>query len=91
VVDVDYEAIVHDPEDSIRWLVTTACGLDWNDACLRFYETQRPVRTASSAQVREPVFRGSLNRWRRYEHHLGPLFAALGPYAPGESRSNPPP
>jgi tetratricopeptide (TPR) repeat protein len=82
VVDVDYEAMVDKPEESIRWLVTTACGLDWNDACLRFYETRNPVRTASSAQVREPVFRASLNRWRRYEHHLGPLFAALGPYAP---------
>jgi tetratricopeptide (TPR) repeat protein len=82
VVDVDYEAMVDKPEDTIRWLVATACGLDWNDACLRFYETRSPVRTASSAQVREPVFRGSLNRWRRYERHLAPLFTALGPYAP---------
>jgi tetratricopeptide (TPR) repeat protein len=82
VVDVDYEAMVDNPEDSIRWLVTKACGLDWNDACLRFYETRSPVRTASGAQVREPVFRTSLSRWRRYERHLGALLEALGPYAP---------
>jgi len=81
-VEVDHEALVADPEGRIRWLVTEACGLPWNDACLAFHAAGGAVRTASSAQVRQPIFRTSLDRWRRYEAHLGPLIAALGPYAP---------
>jgi tetratricopeptide (TPR) repeat protein len=82
VIDVSHERLVADPEEQIRWLVTEACGLDWDPACLRFYETKRPVRTGSVAQVRQPIFTTSVERWRRYEKHLGPLFEALGPYAP---------
>jgi Flp pilus assembly protein TadD len=82
VVDVSHEALVRDPETQIRWLVTEACGLAWDPACLDFHRTQRSVRTASVAQVRQPIFTSSLQRWRRYERHLGPLFEALGPYAP---------
>jgi hypothetical protein len=82
VIDVSHEALVEDPQAQIRWLVTEACGLDWDPACLGFHRTKRPVRTASVAQVRQPIFTTSLQRWRRYELHLGPLFEALGPYAP---------
>jgi hypothetical protein len=82
VIDVSHEALVEDPGRQIRWLVTEACGLDWDPACLNFHRTNRPVRTASVAQVRQPIFTSSLQRWRRYERHLGPLFEALGPYAP---------
>jgi hypothetical protein len=82
VIDVSHEALVEDPQAQIRWLVTEACGLDWDPACLGFHRTKRPVRTASVAQVRQPIFTTSLQRWRRYEQHLGPLFEALGPYAP---------
>jgi tetratricopeptide (TPR) repeat protein len=82
VVEVAHEALVAEPEARIRWLVTEACGLAWDEACLRFHQTRRPVRTASVAQVRQPIFSTSLQRWRRYEKHLGPLFEALGPYAP---------
>ena len=82
VIDISHEALVADPERQIRWLVTEACGLEWDPACLRFYETKRPVRTASVAQVRQPIFTTSIERWRRYEKHLGPLFEALGRYAP---------
>lgn len=82
VIDVDHEALVADPESQIRWLVTEACGLPWHDACLRFHEAARPVRTASSGQVRQPIFTTSVARWRRYEGELAPLMAALGPYAP---------
>jgi tetratricopeptide (TPR) repeat protein len=81
VIDVVYEKLVEDPESEIRRLVA-ACGLPWNDACLRFYENERPVTTASSSQVRQPIFKGAVQRWRRYETHLGPLLEALGPYAP---------
>ena len=82
IVTVRHEDLVESPDEKIRWLVTKACGLKWDDACLRFYETDRPVRTASIAQVRQPIFKSSVERWRRYEAHLGPLFEALGPYAP---------
>jgi tetratricopeptide (TPR) repeat protein len=82
VIDVDHDALVTDPENRIRWLVTEACGLNWTPACLEFYKTKRPVRTASMTQVRQPIFTSSVQRWRRYEKHLGPLFDALGPYAP---------
>jgi hypothetical protein len=87
VVTVSHEELVADPERKIRWLVTEACGLKWDDACLRFHETKRPVRTASVAQVRQPIFSTSVARWRRYARHLGPLFAALGQYAPTEHRA----
>jgi tetratricopeptide (TPR) repeat protein len=82
VIDVDHEALVADPERQIRWLVTEAAGLTWNDACLSFQTAGAAARTASSAQVRQPIFRTSLQRWRRYEAKLGPLIEALGPYAP---------
>lgn len=79
VVDVEYEALVADPEARIRWLVTEACGLPWDEACLSFHRTRRAVRTASVAQVRQPIFTTALQRWRRYESHLGPLLEVLGP------------
>ena len=81
VIDVDHEALVADPERRIRELIG-ACGLTWNDTVLRFHEAAGPVRTASSVQVRQPIFSSSIARWRRYEAELAPLFAALGPYAP---------
>ena len=55
------------------------CGLAWDPRCLAFHETERAVRTASVNQVRQPLYRSSLQRWRRYEKHLGPLIEALGP------------
>jgi len=83
VIAVDHEALVADPEDRIRWLVTEACGLDWDPDCLKFDQSKGAVSTASAAQVRRPMFMTSIQRWRRHEAHLGPLFEALGPYAPG--------
>jgi len=82
VVEVRHEALVADPDAAIRRLVTESCGLDWDDACLRFHQTRRPVRTASVAQVRKPIFKTSVARWKAYEDRLGPLFEALGRYAP---------
>jgi tetratricopeptide (TPR) repeat protein len=79
VIDIDHEALVADPEGQIRALVCEAAGLDWNEACLTFHAAGGPVRTASSGQVREPIFTHSIARWRRYEAQLGPLLAALGP------------
>ena len=75
--DIDYESMVENPEAESRRLIEF-CGLDWDDACLTPHETRRDVRTASSWQVRQPIYRSSIARWRHYEKHLGPLKAALG-------------
>ncbi len=56
-----------------------ACGLDFEPECLRFYENERAVRTASSEQVRQPIFKEGVDQWRHYEAWLGELKAALGP------------
>ena len=55
------------------------CGLQWEDQVLRFYETDRAVITASSEQVRQPIYSKSVNSWRRFEPHLGPLIEVLEP------------
>jgi tetratricopeptide (TPR) repeat protein len=74
--ELHYEDTVTDLEGVARRLLT-ACGQEWDPACLEFHRTQRPVRTASVAQVRQPVYRRSLARWKNYEHELAELFAAL--------------
>ena len=73
---VDYEETVADLEGTARRLVA-ACGLEWNPACLQFHRTGRPVRTASFAQVRQPVYPSSVGRWKNYQNELADLFAAL--------------
>jgi hypothetical protein len=84
--EVDYEETVDDLERVARRLVT-ACGLDWEPACLEFHRTSRPVRTASFAQIRQPVYRTSIGRHKHYETVLADLFAAL-PRA-SQARSEP--
>jgi len=79
-LEVRYEDLVGDLEPETRRLVGF-CGLGWNDACLDFHRTQRPVRTASVNQVRQPIYRTSVARWKPYAAHLGPLLAALGDLA----------
>ena len=81
VIDVVYEDLVRDPEPQIRRLLP-ACDLPWDARCLKPHENPRPVLTASLTQLRPPIHDGAIQRWRRYEKHLGPLFEALGPYAP---------
>jgi tetratricopeptide (TPR) repeat protein len=82
---VDYQETVTDLESVARRLLA-ACGMDWEPACLQFHRTERPVRTASLAQVRQPVYQHSLARWKHYESSLADLFAALPPERerPGE-------
>jgi tetratricopeptide (TPR) repeat protein len=75
---VDYHETVADLESVARRLVA-ACGLDWEPACLEFHRTERPVRTASLAQVRQPVYQRSLARWKHYGAPLADLFAGLPP------------
>ncbi|MBU4435614.1 MAG: sulfotransferase [Alphaproteobacteria bacterium] len=76
ILDVDYEALVTDQETQSRRIIAH-CGLDWQDACLRFYENAAPAATASAAQVRQPIHAGSVGLWRRYAPQLAPLAAAL--------------
>ena len=76
LLEVDYEETVADLEGVARKLVAW-CGLEWEPKCLEFYQAKRPVRTASAVQVRQPVFRTSVGRWKHYEQALGPLFARL--------------
>jgi tetratricopeptide (TPR) repeat protein len=76
VLEVDYEETVADLEGVARRLVDW-CGLEWDPACLKFHENRRPVRTASLAQVRRPIYRTSVARWKHYEEALGELFARL--------------
>ena len=73
-----YETLIEDTEAQVRRLLDH-CGLPFEDACLRFYENERAVRTASSEQVRRPIFREGMDHWRHYEPWLEPLKAALGP------------
>ncbi|MGP0070164.1 MAG: tetratricopeptide repeat protein [Isosphaeraceae bacterium] len=73
---VFYERLVDDFEAEARRLIA-ACGLDWEPACLQFHQTARPVRTASVTQVRKPLYRRSLARWKHYESHLAELFSRL--------------
>jgi tetratricopeptide (TPR) repeat protein len=76
MLDVQYEEVVGNLEVEARRIVAH-CGLDWNDACLAFYKTERSVRTASATQVRQPIYQSSVGRWRRYEDQLQPLLQAL--------------
>ena len=75
---VIHERLVDDTEGEVRHLLDY-CGLPFDAACLRFFENDRPVRTASSEQVRRPINRDGLEQWRHYAPWLGPLEAALGP------------
>jgi hypothetical protein len=74
---VIYERMVDDTEREVRALLDY-CGLEFEPACLEFYKTDRAVRTASSEQVRQPIYRDATDEWRVYESQLGPLKKALG-------------
>jgi tetratricopeptide (TPR) repeat protein len=77
ILEVPYEGVIDDVETWARRMVDH-CGLEWDDACPRFFEARRDVRTASAAQVRRPIHDRSVGRWRPFAAHLGPLLDALG-------------
>jgi tetratricopeptide (TPR) repeat protein len=77
LLDVRYEDLVDDPEGWSRRMLAHI-GLPWDPRCLEFHRTRRPVLTASNWQVRQPISKGSVDRWRRYERFIGPLREALG-------------
>jgi len=78
VLTVQYEDVVADFESQVRRLLDF-CVLPFEDACLRFYESERPVRTPSAEQVRQPIYERSVGHWRHYERHLGELIGVLDP------------
>ena len=80
MLEVQYEDMVADFEPQARRIVEH-CGLEWEEACLRFHTTQRPVKTASATQVREPLYRAAVGRSQSYRALLSPLLSALGPTA----------
>jgi hypothetical protein len=75
---VHYENMVQDTESEVRRILAY-CGLPFEEGCLRFFENDRPVRTASSEQVRQPIYKEGVDHWRHFETWLGPLKDALGP------------
>jgi tetratricopeptide (TPR) repeat protein len=77
ILEVSYEALVADVETQARRIIAH-CGLAWDEACLEFHRSRRAVRSASAAQVRQPIYDTSIGRWRQFETHLKPLFDAMG-------------
>jgi tetratricopeptide (TPR) repeat protein len=77
LLEVRYEDLVDEPEGWSRRMLAHI-GLPWDPRCLEFHRTRRPVLTASNWQVRQPISKGSVDRWRRYERFIGPLRGALG-------------
>jgi hypothetical protein len=76
IFEANYETIVADQETQTRRLLEF-CGLPWNESCLKFQETDRPVITASSSQVRQSLYTGSVARWKKYEQFLQPMIDAM--------------
>lgn len=76
ILEVNYESMVADPETMIHSIIKF-CGLPWHEQCLDFHESDRVVLTASYDQVRRPIYRSSIGRWKNYTDHLTPLIAAL--------------
>jgi tetratricopeptide (TPR) repeat protein len=77
ILRVHHEDVVDDLESNVRRILNF-CGLEFEPGCVEFYKTERSVRTASSEQVRRPIFREGLDQWKNYERWLGPLREALG-------------
>lgn len=77
-IEVQYEDIVADMEGQAKRLIEYV-GLPWDDACLEFHKNERSIRTASVTQVRQPIYKSSVERWRHYEQYLGPLLEQLKP------------
>jgi hypothetical protein len=76
ILDVEYEQTVDDLESVARKMIDF-CGLEWDPACLAFYESKRTVRTASLSQVRQPVYKKSVQRWKNYDESLKQCFELI--------------
>jgi tetratricopeptide (TPR) repeat protein len=89
VLTVQYEEVVGDFEAQVHRLLEF-CGLEWEDACLRFYESDRPVRTPSAEQVRQPIYDRSIGHWRNYAQYLDELITVIEPIRDRYRRYEPP-
>jgi hypothetical protein len=78
VLRVQYEDVVQNLDTQVRRILDY-CGLPFEEGCVNFHETKRSVRTASSEQVRQPIYSGSVNTWQRFDSHLEPLKDILEP------------
>jgi len=78
ILQVQYEDVVSDLESQVRRILEH-CGLPWEDSCLKFFESDRAVNTASAEQVREPIYKDAVGYWKHYESHLGELLEVLAP------------
>jgi hypothetical protein len=76
IYDLNYEALTENQEDETRKLLEYV-GLKWESQCLKFHENKRAVRTASAKQVRQKMYQGSSEEWRKYEKHLGSMVESL--------------
>jgi tetratricopeptide (TPR) repeat protein len=85
VLELQYETLVENLESESRRLIDFL-GLEWDEACLSFHQTERTVLTASHWQVRQPLYASSVGRWKHYENRLGPLLDELAPVLPRENR-----
>jgi len=77
VIELEYEKVIANPEEEMRNLLDN-CGIEWDPACLKFYENKRTVMTPSYDQVRRPIYTSSVAKWKKYEHHLEELINSLG-------------
>jgi hypothetical protein len=77
ILDIRYEEVVADLEGQARRFISH-CGLPWDERCVSFHTTIRPVGTASATQVRQPIYKSAVGRWRVYAEYLAPLLNALG-------------
>jgi hypothetical protein len=80
ILRVQHEDVVEDLEGNVRRILNF-CGLEFESQCVEFYKTERSIRTASSEQVRRPIFKEGLDQWRRFDPWLDALRKALGPLA----------
>ena len=80
MIEINYEDLVSDQEGQSRRLLAFL-GLPWDNTCLDFHQTQRVVHTASTTQVRQPIYRNAVGRWHACAEYLGPLLEALGDLA----------
>ena len=77
IMDIDYDELVSN-QDTISKKLINFVELDWDDECLSFYKSKRAVLTASNWQVRQPIYKTSSRRWKKYDKYLGPLKEVLG-------------
>jgi len=87
IFNIKYEDVVNETENTVRTLLEF-CNLPWNENCLSFYESKRQITTASKWQVKQPVYKQSLNRWKNYQDHLAPLQKILSQQSAGNELAN---